>query len=219
LSGPVAVLGGTAGLGRALALRLAKAGCRVVIGSRSRERAESVAAEVSQKVLSNNVSGMLNEEAAAASRIVFFTVPYPGMYELARRIKGVLRPDSIVVSCVVPLESDLGGAADFVEPPDGSAAEALNRILNGDRVVSALTYVSAQALEELEKGLDCDIVVCGKKEYAQEVMSLLSGIEGARLLYAGDLRYSRVTERLTTLLIALNRRYGSRKAGVRFTNI
>jgi len=219
LSVSVAILGGTAGLGRALAFRLAKSGCGVVIGSRSRERAVRAAEEVAQRTGSRNVVGALNEGAAAAARIIFVTVPYTGLYEVAKKVKPLLRPDSIIVSCVVPLESDLGGALEYLEPPDGSAAEALNRLIGGDRVVSALTHVSAYELEDLERPLNCDVVVCGKRENAEEVMKLLARIEGLRPLYAGGLRYSRITERLTVLLIALNRQYGSKSAGIKFTNI
>lgn len=119
-----------------------------------------------------------------------------------------------------PLESDVGGTPEYLEPSNGSAAEALQATLGNEiKVVSALTYVSAHALEDLSNPVDCDIVVCGEREASQRVMEILSLISGVRPLYVGGLKYSRITERLTVLLIGLNRQYNSDRAGIRFTYI
>lgn len=220
LEQPLAILGGTAGLGRALAIRLVAAGRRVIIGSRAEERARNAAAEVNKLVGSELATGELNETAASLCDVVFFAIPFAGLYQLAKSVKKLVREGAIAVSCVVPLESDLGGGFEYLEPSSGSAAEALQSIL-GERVkvVSALTYIPAYALEDLKRPVDCDVVVCGEKEASRRVMEILSLIDGVRPLYAGGLKYSRVTERLTVLLIALNRQYGSDRAGVRFTYI
>jgi hypothetical protein len=216
----IAILGGTAGLGKALALRLAQAGKKVIIGSRDAERAAKAAEDVNRIIGGVFAEGDLNEAAAARVDLVFFAVPFPGLYQLAKNVKSVMKEGAIAVSCIVPLESDLGGGPEYLEPSSGSAAEALQAIL-GDRVkvVSALTYVPAHALEELDSPVDCDVVVCGEKEASKEVMEVLSLIKGIRPLYAGGLKYSRITERLTVLLISLNRQYKSDRAGIRFTYI
>ncbi|MEM0481404.1 MAG: NADPH-dependent F420 reductase [Nitrososphaerota archaeon] len=217
---PIAILGGTAGLGRALAVRLALAGRRVIIGSRSEDRAVKAAEEVNRITSTNLASGGLNESAAAKADLVFYAIPFSGLYQLAKSVKRVMKVGSIAVSCVVPLESELGGGPEYLEPSTGSAAEALQAILgDGVKVVSALTYVSANALEDLNSPVDCDVVVCGEKEASREVMDVLSLIKGVRPLYAGGLKYSRITERLTVLLIRLNRQYSSDRAGIRFTYI
>ncbi|GBC71131.1 hypothetical protein HRbin02_00910 [Candidatus Calditenuaceae archaeon HR02] len=216
----IAILGGTAGLGRALALRLTKAGRRVIIGSRDAERAARVAEEVNRIIGGVFAVGDLNEASAAKADLVFFAVPFPGLFQLAKNVKHVMKTGSIAVSCVVPLESDLGGGPEYLEPSSGSAAEALQAILgDGVKVVSALTYIPANALEDLDSPVDCDVVVCGEKEASREVMEVLSLIKGVRPLYAGGLKYSRITERLTVLLIRLNRQYNSDRVGVRFTYI
>jgi len=214
------VLGGTAGLGRALALRLASVGLRVLIGSRDRVKGERAAEEVNAIVGGELASGGRNEDAASEASMVFFAIPFSGLYRVALSVKGVMAPGSVAVSCIVPLESELGGGLDYIEPPSGSAAEALQAALGEDvRVVSALTYVSAHALEDLRSPVDCDIAVCGEREAAFRVMEILSLIRGVRTLYAGGLRYARITERLTVLLLGLNREYRSDRVGVRFTYI
>lgn len=216
----IAILGGTAGLGRALALRLAKAGQRVIIGSRDAERAAKAAEEVNKVTGGGLATGYINETAASKTDLVFFTIPFPGLYQLARSVKSVMKTGSIAVSCVVPLESDIGGGPEYLEPSSGSAAEALQALLgDGVRVVSALTYIPAHALEDLDRPVECDVVVCGEKEASNKVMEVLSLIDGIRTLYAGGLKYSRITERLTVLLIRLNRQYNSDRAGIRFTYI
>ncbi|MEM0381296.1 MAG: NADPH-dependent F420 reductase [Nitrososphaerota archaeon] len=216
----LAILGGTAGLGRALALRLVKAGCPVLIGSRDRGRAEKAAEEVNRITGRKLASGDLNERVAERAGLIFFAVPFTGLYQLARSIRGVMKSGAVVVSCVVPLESDLCGGPEYIEPSSGSAAEALQSILGDSaKVVSALTYIPAHALEDLDKPVECDVVVCGEREASKRVMEVLSLIDGVRLFYAGGLKYSRVTERLTVLLIRLNREYNSDRAGIRFTYI
>ncbi|MFF1406178.1 NAD(P)-binding domain-containing protein, partial [Streptomyces sp. NPDC058294] len=61
----VGVLGGTGPQGKGLAHRLARAGQKVIIGSRSAERAEAAAAE-----LGDGIEGADNAETARRSDIV-----------------------------------------------------------------------------------------------------------------------------------------------------
>lgn len=210
----VAVLGGTAGLGRALAIRLASSGVRVVIGSRSEERGREAARQVSELTGSGAVEGGRNEDAVVGAEFVVFAVPYPGMYEVAKAVRPKLGADSIVVSAIVPLESDIGGPVRYVEPSAGSAAEALQEYLKGRPVVSAFNYTPAALLEDLSAELD--VLVCGEREPAHRLIGLLRGVRGIRPLYGGPLRNSRVTERLVQLLIDINREHGTKTATVRF---
>ncbi|MEM0455043.1 MAG: NADPH-dependent F420 reductase [Nitrososphaerota archaeon] len=211
----VAILGGTAGLGRALAIRLASSGVRVVIGSRSEEKGREAAKEISGITGSTSVEGKRNEEAVEGAEFVVFAVPYPGMYEVARAVRPRLNEGSVIVSAVVPLESDLGGPARYVEPSAGSAAEALQEQLRGFPVVSAFNYTPAALLEDLSA--DLDVVVCGEREPAYRLIELLRSVRGIRPLYGGPLRNSRVTERLVQLLIEINREHKTKTATVRFT--
>ena len=209
----VAILGGTAGLGRALAIRLAASGIRVVIGSRSEEKGREAARQVSELTGSAAVEGKRNEEAVEGADFVVFAVPYPGMYEVAKAVRERLMAGCVVVSAVVPLESDLGGPLRYVEPSAGSAAEALQEFLKDHRVVSAFTFTPAALLEDLNAELD--VIVCGERGPAQKLIGLLERVKGIRPLYGGPLRNARITERLVQLLIDVNREYKTKVATIR----
>ena len=209
----VAILGGTAGLGRALAVRLAANGIHVVIGSRSEDRGREAARQVSELTGSAAVEGKRNEEAVEGAEFVVFAVPYPGMYEVAKAVRNRLMESCVVVSAVVPLESDLGGPVRYVEPSAGSAAEALQDFLKDRPVVSAFTFTPASLLEDLNAELD--VIVCGEREPSQRLIDLLQGVKGVRPVYGGTLRNSRVTERLVQLLIDINREYRTKSATIR----
>jgi len=209
----VAILGGTAGLGRALAVRLAANGIHVVIGSRSEERGREAARQVSELTGSAAVEGKRNEDAVEGAEFVVFAVPYPGMYEVAKAVRNRLMEGCVVVSAVVPLESDLGGPVRYVEPSAGSAAEALQDFLKDRPVVSAFTFTPASLLEDLNAELD--VIVCGDKEPARRLIGLLERVKGVRPIYGGPIRNSRVTERLVQLLIDINREYRTKSATIR----
>ncbi|MBW2294638.1 MAG: NAD(P)-binding domain-containing protein, partial [Deltaproteobacteria bacterium] len=72
----IAILGGTGDQGLGLALRFAKAGRPVVIGSRKLDRAVSAAEEVGAAVPGATVLGYLNEEATQRAGIVILSVPF-----------------------------------------------------------------------------------------------------------------------------------------------
>ena len=209
----VAILGGTAGLGRALAVRLAANGIHVVIGSRSEDRGMEAARQVSELTGSAAVEGKRNEEAVEGAEFVVFAVPYPGMYEVAKAVRNRLMEGCVVVSAVVPLESDLGGPVRYVEPSAGSAAEALQDFLKDRPVVSAFTFTPASLLEDLNAELD--VIVCGEMEPSQRLIDLLQGVKGVRPVYGGPLRNARITERLVQLLIDINREYRTKSATIR----
>jgi NADPH-dependent F420 reductase len=209
----VAILGGTAGLGRALAIRLAASGIHVVIGSRSEERGRETARQVSELTGSAAVEGKRNDEAVDGAEFVVFAVPYPGMYEVAKAVRERLMAGCVVVSAVVPLESDLGGPSRYVEPSAGSAAEALQKFLKDHPVVSAFTFTPAALLEDLNAELD--VIVCGEREHAQRLIRLLQRVKGIRPLYGGHIRNARITERLVQLLIDINREYKTKTATIR----
>jgi len=214
------MVGGTAGLGFALALRLAIAGFDVLIGSRAIDKAKAAAEEAKKIVGEVKISGDLNEKICEESDIIFFTIPFNGLYATAKSLKDRINKNAIVVSTIVPLESDLGGGWRFLEPHDGSAAETLSRILGkGVKVVSALNYAPAKAFMDLHSPVECDIIVCGDREYAMPVIDVIEQIPNLRGLYGGGLENSRITERITPLLIFLNKEYSSDKAGIRVTYI
>jgi 8-hydroxy-5-deazaflavin:NADPH oxidoreductase len=73
----IAVLGGTGKEGKGLVFRWAKAGYRVLIGSRTPEKAQYVACELTT-LLGGTVSieGCSNQDAARRADIVALAVPY-----------------------------------------------------------------------------------------------------------------------------------------------
>ncbi len=70
----IAILGGTGKEGPGLALRWARAGYRVIIGSRQLEKAQAAAAETNLALGGGNVSGLENAHAARQAEVCVLTV-------------------------------------------------------------------------------------------------------------------------------------------------
>jgi NADPH-dependent F420 reductase len=209
----VGVLGGTGEQGRGLAVRLAAAGQRVVIGSRSAERAEAAAAEIGR-----GVTGADNLACAEASDVLIVAVPYDGHRDLLVSLAEVLDA-KVVIDCVNPLGFDKQGAfALGVE--EGSAAQQAASVLPQSRVVGAFHHVSAVLLlDESIDTLDTDILVVGDDRGATDVAQALAArIPGVRGIYAGRLRNAHQVEAMTANLISMNRRYKAH-AGLRVTDV
>jgi NADPH-dependent F420 reductase len=207
------VLGGTGEQGRGLAHRLARAGQRVIVGSRSVERAATAAAE-----LGDGVVGLDNAACARESDVVVVAVPYDGHRDLLVAIASDLE-GTIVVDCVNPLGFDKQGAfALAVE--EGSAAQQAAAVLPGARVVGAFHHVSAVLLlDESVDTLDTDVLVVGDDREATDIAQALAArIPGMRGVYAGRLRNAHQVEAMTANLISVNRRYKAH-AGLRVTDV
>jgi 8-hydroxy-5-deazaflavin:NADPH oxidoreductase len=213
----VAVLGGTGPQGRGLARRFATAGLRVVIGSRSAERAERTAAAVAEAG-GGTVTGAPNAAAAEAGDIVVVAVPWEGHGPLLEELSGQLA-GKVVVDCVNPLGFDQRGAyALHVE--EGSAAQQAAALLPESTVVAAFHHLSAVHLEDPDRAeLDTDVLVLGDDREATDLVQALADVvPGLRGVYAGRLRNAHQVEALTANLISVNRRYRSH-SGVRVTDI
>lgn len=213
----VAVLGGTGPQGRGLARRFAAAGLPVVIGSRSAERAQPIAAELAEAT-GGDVTGADNAGAAAAGDIVVVAVPWDGHGELLKSLASELA-GKVVVDCVNPLGFDKQGAfALHVE--EGSAAQQAEALLPDSTVVGAFHNVSAVKLEDPEvTSVDTDVLVLGDvREATDLVQDLASTIPGVRGIYGGRLRNAHQVEALTANLISVNRRYKAH-SGLRVTDV
>ncbi len=221
LEGEIAILGGTGDQGRGLALRFAKAGRTVLIGSRDLERAETAAEEIRVVIPQSEITGCENPAAAERARIVILSIPFEHTVIRVKSIRGVLKPGQIVVSMGVPLSSSTGGAAHPIRVGQGSCAELVQSLVpDGVHVVSAFQNVSARRLAALDEPVDCDVVVSGSVEPRGVVMALCDQIPGLRGVDGGPLSNSRITESITALLIGMNIRYGvSRGLGIRFTGL
>jgi NADPH-dependent F420 reductase len=216
----IGILGGTGDQGKGLARRFALAGHRVLIGSRSAERAHAAAADLNAEFASFGpvIKGMDNASAAAAADIVIVAVPWDGHKATLESLREPLS-GKVVVDCVNPLGFDKQGAYPLpVE--EGSAAQQAAAVLDGSRVVAAFHHVSAVILlDPVVEKIDLDVLVLGDQREATDlVQALASRIPGMRGVYGGRLRNAGQVEALTANLISINRRYKAH-AGFRVTDI
>ncbi|GGS12493.1 NADPH-dependent F420 reductase [Actinokineospora fastidiosa] len=214
----VGVLGGTGPQGRGLALRWAKAGLRVLIGSRSAERAVDAAGELNAAAGVDTVAGRDNAACAAEADIVLIAVPWDGHGDLLTSLREQLA-GKIVIDCVNPLGFDKQGP--FALPvEEGSAAQQAAALLPESRVTAAFHHVSAVLLADLAIAeIDTDVLVLGDDREATDVVrALADAIPGMRGIYGGRLRNAHQVEALTANLIAVNRRYKAH-AGLRVTDV
>lgn len=214
----VGVLGGTGPQGKGLALRWAKAGIPVIIGSRKTERAEATAAELREKAGVEHVAGKDNAGCAAEAGIVLVAVPWEGHDELLTSLRAELA-GKIVIDCVNPLGFDKQGPFPLAVP-EGSAAQQAEKLLPDSRVTAAFHHVSAVHLEDLSMStVDTDVLVLGDdRDATDQVRALADAIPGVRGVYGGRLRNAHQVEALTANLIAINRRYRVH-AGIRITDL
>jgi 8-hydroxy-5-deazaflavin:NADPH oxidoreductase len=216
----VSIIGGTGSEGFGLALRLARAGNHITIGSRSSEKGDVAAGEARRLVGAGaNVDGTTNQEAAA-SGVVIVTVPFEGQAEIYRSIKDRVPTGAVVVDCTSPLATAVGGRAwHVVRPWHGSAAEQAKAILDPSvHIVGAFHTIPGESLQELQHDLESDVLVCGTdKDAKATVGGLIDQIPNLRWVDAGDLSQARITETLTALMISINRVYKIRDAAVRIT--
>ncbi|WP_235877649.1 NADPH-dependent F420 reductase [Saccharopolyspora karakumensis] len=213
----VGVLGGTGAQGRGLAIRWAKAGLKVVIGSRNAERAQQAAEEI-KEIAGGDVTGADNAGCAAASDLVLAALPWEGHAETLKSLQTELA-GKIVIDCVNPLGFDKKGP--YALPvEEGSAAQQAEQILPDSRVTAAFHHVSAVTLADLAVGhVDLDVLVLGDDRGATDtVRELADVIPGVRGIYGGRLRNAHQVEAFTANLIAINRRYKAH-AGLRITDV
>jgi 8-hydroxy-5-deazaflavin:NADPH oxidoreductase len=217
----IPIIGGTGALGFGLALRWARAGRAVAIGSRSEERATQAARKVVEAVPDAAVEGMPNEQAAKQGSIVILTVPFRAQSENLNNLRGVLEPGQLLVDCTNPVAAAVGGRATrSLGVWQGSAAQqAQEMVPDGVTVVAALHTLSAATLNDLSADLDEDVLICGDRKVDKaRVAELVEAIPGLRAVNAGALEIARIVEQLTPLLISINARYKTR-AGIRVTNL
>jgi 8-hydroxy-5-deazaflavin:NADPH oxidoreductase len=220
---PIAIIGGTGDEGFGLALRLAHAGESVIIGSRSEERGQA-AAQKATRILGSQaqgtVDGAANDQATAACDVVFVTVPYAGQADIYRSIAASVRDVAIVCDTTTPLATAVGGRPwQVITPWAGSAAEQAKALLpTGTRMVSGFHTIGAEPLQELDHELDGDVMLCGTDPEAKAVIgSLVEKIPNLRWVDVGPLNMARIIERLTAVMVQVNRTYGLHGAGVAVT--
>lgn len=218
---PVSIIGASGALGFGLAVRLARAGGEVVIGSRDIDRAEEAVARARQAVPGAAFRAAVNAEAAAASELLILTVPFRNHAETLHNLRDVLRAGQLLIDATVPLAAATGGKATrMLGVWQGSAAQQAQEMApDGVTVLSALHTISAASLRDLDEILDEDVLLAGDHRADKaRVAALLEGIDGLRCVDCGRLEMARLTEQLTALMISINVRYKTH-AGVRITGL
>jgi NADPH-dependent F420 reductase len=217
---PIAVIGGTGPAGMGLALRWARAGESIIIGSRDAKRAEEAARSIKVRVPQATISGMDNAAACAAADILMLTVPFEGQATILKQLKHSMTPGSILIDATVPLAAGVGGRATrTLGVWQGSAAEQAAELVPEEvSVVAAFHNVSADLLGG-EHPLDCDVIVCSDDADASQLTrELAAKIPGVRALDGGKLENARIVEQITALLIGMNIR-NKGHAGIRITGL
>lgn len=218
----VAVIGGTGAEGSGLALRFAKAGLRVLIGSRNLDRAQAAAKEIAAQVGAGEITGHTNSEAVSKAAIVILTVPLSAQVETLKSMRTNFQSGAILVDATVPLEIAIGGRVSrTITLWDGSAAQQAARLAPpGVAVVSTFHLLGAEALKGLNHPIDCDALICGDNAEAKATVSQIAEkIPGVRAIDAGPLENARYLESSAALLIALNLKHKVSHSGLRITGL
>jgi 8-hydroxy-5-deazaflavin:NADPH oxidoreductase len=212
----IGLLGGTGPQGRGLALRLALAGHRVLLGSRDAARAAGIVADlVGGRDLP--IEGVANPDAARGADVVFLVCPYIGQADI---LPGLAEPigDKVLVDVINPLGWDEHGPY-LLEVPEGSAAEQAAKLLPRARVVAAFHHAAPKLLADPERQVETDVLVAADDQAAKGlVLELADQIPGCRGVDAGPLRMARQLEGFTAVIVGINRRYKIH-AGLRISRL
>jgi 8-hydroxy-5-deazaflavin:NADPH oxidoreductase len=221
MSRAIAVIGGTGPAGSGLALRWARAGETVIVGSRDADRAQQTAETICKRAGANaKVSGLENSAACASTDLLVLTVPFEGQAALLKQLKPAIRAGSVLIDASVPLAASVGGRASrTLGVWQGSAAQQTAELVpKGVSVVAAFQNVSAEVLNG-DEDVDCDVIVCSDDPNATQVaMELAAKIARVRAIDGGKLENARIVEQITALLIGLNIRYKGH-GGIRITGL
>lgn len=216
----LAILGGTGDLGTGLARRWAQAGYRVIIGSRTADKAEAAVADLREVMAERGVAevaveAMENLAAAEVADIVTLTVPFAHQASTLERVKPALQ-GKILIDVTVPLVPPRVARVQL--PAEGSAGQIAQELLGEEvSVVSAFQNVAAHHLQE-GHGLNCDVLVCGNKKDARAEVIKLVEAAGMRGFHAGMINNAAAAEALTSVLITINKQYQCH-AGIRITGL
>jgi 8-hydroxy-5-deazaflavin:NADPH oxidoreductase len=213
----IAILGGTGKEGKGLAFRFAKAGYRVLIGSRAEEKAQTTAHELMERLGGKaSIEGMNNQMAATSANVILLTVPYAAHCETLESIRVAVK-GKLVIDVTVPLVPPKVTKVQM--PSAGSAAQEAREVLGEETpLAAAFQNISFEHLMSNES-VECDVLVTGtSKEARAETIKLVEAI-GLTGWDAGPIENSAVAEGMTSVLIHINKQYGSTHAGIKITGV
>jgi NADPH-dependent F420 reductase len=218
----IAIVGGTGPEGSGLALRWARAGEQVIIGSRDASRAQATAAQIAEKAGAlGSVEGVENIVAVKMCHTVVLTVPFGAQADLLKQLKPSFRQGTVLIDATVPLAAAVGGRPTrTLGVWQGSAAEQAAEIVGKNVTVAAAFHSLSATVLDGDHDVDCDVIVCSDDDPARQVASELAvKIPGVRAIDGGKLENSRIIEAMTALLITLNIRHKVHGAGWRVTGL
>ncbi|NTW45032.1 MAG: NADPH-dependent F420 reductase [Anaerolineaceae bacterium] len=211
-------MGGTGKEGKGLAFRWARAGFEILIGSRQIEKAQLAAEEVNNLLggSATKVIGLDNLKAAKNGDIVVLTVPFSAHQSMVVDIASAIK-NKILIDVTVPLVPPKVTKVQM--PIAGSAAQEAKLLVDETtEVVAAFQNISYERLMH-DIDIDCDVLVTGSSKAARiEVLTLVE-MAGMTGWDAGPIENSVVVEGLTSILIGLNKEFGSTSAGIKITGI
>jgi hypothetical protein len=213
----IAILGGTGQQGRGLAQRFARAGARVVVGSRDPDRARAAIAGWGS---AGSIEAAAHGSAVEASEVAVLAVPFSSVDPLLDELRPLFKPGMVVIDVTVPVTFS-GGKMAMVEVAEGSASEHVRALLpEGVQLAGTLKTIPAHLLGDGEAPLDCDEFVCGDSdESRRRAIALLELLPGLRPVDVGALSRARSIEHLTALAIAINRRHKIHDARFRIVGL
>lgn len=208
----IAILGGTGDLGTGLAIRWSKAGHKIIIGSRTLEKAQNAVDNLHKISPETPADAMVNADAAAAGDIVVLTVPAEHQLSTLEGVKQSLT-GKILIDVTVPLVPPKVGTVQL--PPEGSAGKRAQDMLGEDvMVVTAFQNIAAHLLQE-DVHIECDVLVAGNKKAARDKVIELVEQAGMKGYHAGPIENSAAAEALTSILIQINRRHDISHSGIK----
>ena len=151
------------------------------------------------------VVGADNEGAAAAELVVLAT-PWDSAIATVKALREALA-GKVVISMANALVKE-GREMLALIPPRGSVAAAVQAALPDSLVAAAFHHLPASEMENLESGLEADVLVCSDHtEATTATVGLIEQMRGLRPLDAGSLNQAAAIEAFTAVCITLNIRY------------
>ena len=210
----IAIFGGTGDLGSALAKKWAKKGYGIIIGSRSKEKATRIARSMRKELDVKSIDGFELAEAAKLCDLGVITVPYISHATTLKTVKEFMQ-GKILVDTTVPFQKEVTKVS---LPKAGSAAiEAQNILGDGVTVIAALQNIGSHLLSS-EDSIDAEVLISGNDEEAVNFVTELIKDLGLRSWHAGPLENSAAAEAVTSILIAINKKYKRKSSGIKITS-
>ena len=210
----IAILGGTGDLGSALAKKWAQKGQRIIIGSRSKEKATNFARSMREELDLETINGFELAEAAKLCDLAVLTVPYSSHETILKIVKECLQ-GKILVDTTVPLQKEVTKVS---LPKTGSVAVEAQNILGDDvTVIAALQNIGSHLLNSDDR-IDAEVLISGNNEAALNLVTELVGELGLRSWHVGPLENSAAAEALTSILISINKKYKRKSSGIKITS-